>query len=563
MTADLRSKAGPASGAEPSFVPDPSPMNRITLLAALAAALPAAAQPFYTYTLPTEFTALNNTVQFALPGPLTTGAGTLTLQWAACHSAGFSGSSIFLEVSTSTGWVTLLDENDNFQSCSFITETVQIPAAVLADALETGFGSLQLRMDCDDSCSPGVGCSFLSDPVVRNITISYTVRSAAFGASSASICPGATVTYNDASINNPTAFAWEFPGGVPATSTLQNPTVQYAAPGTYASTLIVQTTIGPDTLTVANAVTVQQPPPAFAGVDVVVCEGDGAQLQATGGTTYAWFPTTYLDFPEAADPYATPLATTTYTVLVTDANGCQASDAVTVSVQPLPTPVVDAGNNILCFGDTITLVAQGADLYSWSPPFFLSATTGSTVLTWAEFDYTYTVVGTDLFGCVGTTSVFIDVVTPPLTPTVFVNGAQLSTTAAAGYQWLLNGEPIAGATQATYTPMVNGNYAVTITDDNGCSATSATLYYGSVGVEALARTALRVHPQPAHDRLVVDGLLPGTELRIVDAVGRTVLHATRGAEGQRVVDVNAWTPGTYVLEARDAQGTVRLPIVVE
>ena len=539
-------------------------MYRFALLPALLLALPLCAQTSYSYTLPTQFQSLNSPVQFTFPStPPTTGPATLTLEWAACHSGTSGGSSIYLEISTPLGWVVLLDEDDNFQSCTFQTENVTIPADVFAAALVAGGGVPQFRLDCDDSCSPGVGCTFLNDPVVRNITLAYQVRSVAFSVSEASICPGGTVTYTDQSINTPTAYAWQFPGGQPAISTLQNPVVQYAAPGSYAATLIIQTTIGPDTNMVDLAVTVQDLPPAFAGPDVAVCVGESAQLQASGGISYAWFPVTGLDDPNVPNPTVEPLSTIDYTVLVTDANGCQSSDAVTVTLQPDPVLVVDAGNNILCFGDTLQIIAQGADLYTWSPNFFLSLTSGDTVLAWPEFDVTYDLVGSDLFGCESSTSVFIDVVSQPLAPIITLVGGQLSTALTAAYQWLLNGEPIAGATEAAYIPVINGTYSVLITDPNGCQAESLPLYYGSVGMPANATAPIRIHPQPADEQVVIEGLGSNAEVRVLDALGRVQQAALRPTSGQLLVAVGSWTPGNYFIEVRDSQQVLRMPLVVQ
>ncbi len=74
-------------------------------------------------------------------------------------------------------------------------------------------------------------------------------------------------------------------------------------------------------------------PTADAGIDVTICEGDSIQLMATGtGTTFEWSPATGLSDPNVADPMAFPTTTTTYTVTVTSAEGCTATDEVTVNV---------------------------------------------------------------------------------------------------------------------------------------------------------------------------------------------------------------------------------------
>lgn len=53
------------------------------------------------------------------------------------------------------------------------------------------------------------------------------------------VCTGTTVQFSDESFNNVQTWNWSFPGGIPATSTLENPSVVYNTPGNYAVTLTV------------------------------------------------------------------------------------------------------------------------------------------------------------------------------------------------------------------------------------------------------------------------------------------------------------------------------------
>ena len=51
-------------------------------------------------------------------------------------------------------------------------------------------------------------------------------------------CPPLAVSFTDASTNSPTSRVWNFPGGLPATSTLATVGVSYSTPGTYVATLV-------------------------------------------------------------------------------------------------------------------------------------------------------------------------------------------------------------------------------------------------------------------------------------------------------------------------------------
>ncbi|HMU70866.1 MAG TPA: PKD domain-containing protein, partial [Chitinophagales bacterium] len=68
-------------------------------------------------------------------------------------------------------------------------------------------------------------------------------------------CGPLTVVFDDMSVGA-TSWSWTFPGGTPATSTLQNPTVVYATPGTYDVTLVASNIVGESESTTTGYVTV-------------------------------------------------------------------------------------------------------------------------------------------------------------------------------------------------------------------------------------------------------------------------------------------------------------------
>ncbi len=86
----------------------------------------------------------------------------------------------------------------------------------------------------------------------------------------------------------------------------------------------------PDTAYVT--ITVNDLPEITTSEDVTIGAGETTSLFATGGVTYAWFPTEGLSRTDVANPVASPVVTTTYEVTVTNELGCNRVDAVTVSV---------------------------------------------------------------------------------------------------------------------------------------------------------------------------------------------------------------------------------------
>jgi PKD repeat protein len=70
------------------------------------------------------------------------------------------------------------------------------------------------------------------------------------------ICPGSIIPFIDNSSNNPTSWNWQFPGGNPSSSNLQNPTVRYDFPGSYPVTLTVTNSSGTDATALNGSINV-------------------------------------------------------------------------------------------------------------------------------------------------------------------------------------------------------------------------------------------------------------------------------------------------------------------
>lgn len=99
-------------------------------------------------------------------------------------------------------------------------------------------------------------------------------------------CPGAAVQFTDYSAGQPTGWNWSFPGGSPSTSTQQNPLVYYNTPGTFSVTLDVTNSIGNNSATYNNFITITSSPfnaPATTGA--TICGPGTVNLSATGSGT--------------------------------------------------------------------------------------------------------------------------------------------------------------------------------------------------------------------------------------------------------------------------------------
>ena len=290
-------------------------------------------------------------------------------------------------------------------------------------------------------------------------------------ANDTTICAGDSVQLggNPTSVTG-TTFNW-FPAGSLNNPTSANPIAFTTVTTTYYVTATNDTCSTTDSITV----TVHPISNINAGNDLSMCFGDTVQLNASGGVSYLWSPGNSLSDSTIFNPLAFPTVTTPYVVSALDTNGCNNSDTVLVSVNPLPT--VNAGNDVvICAGDTTQLQATGASGYLWTPSAGLSDTTIANPLAFPTVTTTYLVTGTDTNSCSNTDTVVVNVNALP-TITAFSDTAvcsgvsvQLNVTGGSAYTWT----PAATLNNATISnpiasPITTTTYQVTGVDTNGCS----------------------------------------------------------------------------------------------
>jgi len=197
----------------------------------------------------------------------------------------------------------------------------------------------------------------------------------------------------------------------------------------------------------------------------VICDGQTLTLTASGGGAYSWS-TGAVSTSISVSPTANP---TTYSVIVTDANGCVDSTSTSITVNPLPIITI-TGNDTICNGATASLTVSGASSYVWS-----SGQTVAVVTVNPTNTTTYTVVGTSTDGCVDSTQFTVSV-TPLPTATISGNnsvcdGATIDLTASGGTSYLWT------TTETTATISVSPTDTTTfivIVTASGCSDTAST-----------------------------------------------------------------------------------------
>ncbi len=261
-----------------------------------------------------------------------------------------------------------------------------------------------------------------------------------------SVCSGGNVVLNVSGTTGNT-YAWSGSG---FTSSVQNPTVvpKPTTAGIYTYSVLVEGT-GGCTGTATTAVTVKAIPTVTVPT-IAICVGTTDTLRASGADSYSW--------SKGATNYTTTTAklaineTGTYTVIGT-INGCSAT--VTVEVTSKLAAKIEAGSVEICIGQAKELKATGGVTYTWSGADSFTAT-GAIVT--VPKDGTYTVIGKNADGCIGTA---IATLTTKDNPTVVITGDTV----------------ICTGTKAKLTASGTGTFAWTQTP-TGFTSTSATVEVG-------------------------------------------------------------------------------------
>ncbi len=285
------------------------------------------------------------------------------------------------------------------------------------------------------------------------------------------VCPGGTVQLG---VDGGVSWAWS-PANLVSNPTVQNPSATVNVP-----TLFTVAVSNGQGCIVVGQLNVDVFPPALAnaGNDLVACDGAPVVLNGSGGVVYQWSPATYLSSATVPDPVATPEQDISYTLTVTDANGCTATDVMNVSVLPSPSASVSPDVEI-CIGQSTQLTASGGVTYSWSPIIAMDDPNSATPTVAPFQPTTYTVTVTDANGCSDSESVTVSIFTvaafaSPDGTVCLGDSLLLAATNGTTFSWAPQTGLSNPGNQSTYAlPSENITYVVTATSATGCDATDS------------------------------------------------------------------------------------------
>lgn len=282
-----------------------------------------------------------------------------------------------------------------------------------------------------------------------------------------------------------------------------------------------------------------------------LCDGS-ATATASGGTpaySYLWSPS------GQTTETAINLCAGTYTVTVTDANGCDTTQTIVITEPPILT-LYPTTTNASCGGvcdGTATANVGGGTLpyqYAWS-----DGQTDSTAVALCAGNYS--VLVTDGNGC--TISVNVIILEPPILTSSITDFSEIlcagncdayATVSVLGgvppYSYLWNN----GQTDSTAINLCIGTYSVVITDAIGCNTTSTVIISDQ---NALA-TAI-----PLFNNVSCFGQCDGTATAI--ATGGVEPYSFVWDNGQSAAMATNLCPGTYTVTVTDAANCVSISTI--
>lgn len=381
---------------------------------------------------------------------------------------------------------------------------------------------------------PNFGLNFRLDDFSVTGNASTCISPAITSVSSNSpICAGVNLNLSTSASGTGTiTYSWTGPNGF--SSTLQNPAIT-GATTTASGIYTVTATNSCGSASATTSVTVNPLPAAniTPGGNTTFCQGGSVTLTASAGTSYLWS-------NNATTSSINVSSSGNYTVQVTNANGCSATSSATqVIVNPLPTATITPdGNTTFCQGDSVLLAANTGASYLWSN----NATSQSIYVTAAG---NYSVTITYSGGCTGTSSAIQITINPlPSPPVITADGnttfcqgdsVVLTSSSSAGYLWTTN------ETSQSITADTSGNYIVTISDVNGCRASSAPV-------------TVTVNPLPS-TTITADGptsFCPGGSVTLMVSASVSYLWST----GETTQSIFVDTTGTYTVTITDINGCI-------
>ena len=145
---------------------------------------------------------------------------------------------------------------------------------------------------------------------------------------------------------------------------------------------------------------------------------------------------------------------------------------------------------------------------------------------------------------------------PLPTATISVSGSDLLTpNIFSSYQWLQNGNNIAGANSFQFTPTANGNYSVLVTDSFGCSDTSAVLNWTLTTLHDLnLSNNISIFPNPTSSEFTITTNKIANNIEVYNSMGQ-IIYEEKPITKSTTIILNNFAKGIYFIKCYSSLGT--------
>lgn len=280
----------------------------------------------------------------------------------------------------------------------------------------------------------------------------------------------------------------------------------------------------------------------FAGNDTTICLTDSIQFKPiTEGLQIEWLPPADFKDPTQKNAVAFPKGTTTYTINV-NLGKCGASDQIKVTTVPYP-KIQAIADTFICFGNTLPLLATGAETYRWFPANFVSNNSIANPIAAPRTSTAFIVAGYETKGCPKPS---FDTVRVRVVPKVLANagrdtsivrGQPLQLTATGGtlYEW----SPTTGLSDPSIpNPIATLNnsitYIVKVFEPEGCfSLDTINVKVFQTDPDIFVPTAFTPNNDKKNDKLtpIPVGMKSLDFFRVYNRFGQLVFSTTTIGEG--------------------------------
>lgn len=385
-------------------------------------------------------------------------------------------------------------------------------------------GTTAVTYAFDDGNGNSSVCAF-NVVVINNLTATASLTDV--------LCSGTSTGAIELTVSGSSGYSFDWNSGLYATEDIAS-----LPQGTYTVTITDANDCELiDTFTLVDPADLMVTVDAFTNPTTCLSADGTAQISITGGTVTGAYSADWTDGGVYSSAVEDPIDLTDgiFTLTVTDDNGCEETATVTLIDPNGPVISYNATSDTLltCNGDSdgninidVTLLGGATSVnYDWNLGAYSTEDISGLIAG------NYSVIVTDNNSCSSVTSFAVnEPAALVVNATAAPNGDMVFANSSLGtYQWIdcSTMTAIPGATSQFYFPVVNGNYAVVITE-GACSDTSLCVAAFSVGVDEVKDDgAISVFPNPSNGLFYLSSSVPLEKMELIDLSGKQLLVETQ------------------------------------